>query len=196
MGKLVINSVVWKTSTEICGKVQWSDCFEHEDLDYLKCNVSDQSALFSLMESDQLSSVWISCSVFCQNVTVTNSNNVQKYQCQTKSWWHEWCCFNDCGSPCSLYLSLFFTFSLHQTLRHLRTAEFKPYVVFVKPPSIERLRETRRNAKVISGKDDKNSSKSFSVIHTTHSFDFNMSIYHPLSSWCDLFSLSISHCGF
>ncbi|XP_048027650.1 MAGUK p55 subfamily member 7 isoform X2 [Megalobrama amblycephala] len=48
------------------------------------------------------------------------------------------------------------------TLRHIRTAEFKPYVVFVKPPSIERLRETRRNAKVISGKDDKNSSKSFS----------------------------------
>uniref|UniRef100_A0A8C1Y290 Membrane protein, palmitoylated 7a (MAGUK p55 subfamily member 7) n=1 Tax=Cyprinus carpio TaxID=7962 RepID=A0A8C1Y290_CYPCA len=48
------------------------------------------------------------------------------------------------------------------TLKHLRTAEFKPYVVFVKPPSIERLRETRKNAKVISGKDDKNSSKPFS----------------------------------
>ncbi|XP_065098416.1 MAGUK p55 subfamily member 7 isoform X2 [Paramisgurnus dabryanus] len=48
------------------------------------------------------------------------------------------------------------------TLRHLRTAEFKPYVVFVKPPSIERLRETRRNAKVVSGKDDKSSSKPFS----------------------------------
>ncbi|XP_073683979.1 MAGUK p55 subfamily member 7 [Garra rufa] len=48
------------------------------------------------------------------------------------------------------------------TLKHLRTAEFKPYVVFVKPPSIERLKETRRNAKVISGKDDKNSSKPFS----------------------------------
>ncbi|XP_056627643.1 MAGUK p55 subfamily member 7 isoform X2 [Triplophysa dalaica] len=47
------------------------------------------------------------------------------------------------------------------TLRHLRTAEFKPYVVFVKPPSIERLRETRKNAKVISGKDDKGSSKPF-----------------------------------
>ncbi|KAK7122680.1 hypothetical protein R3I94_019699 [Phoxinus phoxinus] len=47
-------------------------------------------------------------------------------------------------------------------LKHLRTAEFKPYVVFVKPPSIERLRETRRNAKVISGKEDKNSSKPFS----------------------------------
>lgn len=48
------------------------------------------------------------------------------------------------------------------TLKHLRTAEFKPYVVFVKPPSIERLRETRRNAKIISGKEDKNSSKPFS----------------------------------
>lgn len=48
------------------------------------------------------------------------------------------------------------------TLRHLRTAEFKPYVVFVKPPSIECLRETRKNAKVISGKDDKGSSKPFS----------------------------------
>uniref|UniRef100_A0A8C0YAG4 MAGUK p55 subfamily member 7 n=1 Tax=Cyprinus carpio carpio TaxID=630221 RepID=A0A8C0YAG4_CYPCA len=67
------------------------------------------------------------------------------------------------------------------TLKHLRTAEFKPYVVFVKPPSIERLRETRKNAKVISGKDDKNSSKPFSVIHTTHSFDFNLSTCHPLS---------------
>ncbi|XP_051968259.1 MAGUK p55 subfamily member 7-like isoform X2 [Xyrauchen texanus] len=48
------------------------------------------------------------------------------------------------------------------TLKHLRTAEFKPYVVFVKPPSIERLKETRKNAKVISGKEDKNTSKPFS----------------------------------
>ncbi|XP_043085383.1 MAGUK p55 subfamily member 7 [Puntigrus tetrazona] len=48
------------------------------------------------------------------------------------------------------------------TLKHLRTSEFKPYVVFVKPPSIERLRETRKSAKVISGKDDKNSAKPFS----------------------------------
>ncbi|XP_051531047.1 MAGUK p55 subfamily member 7-like isoform X2 [Myxocyprinus asiaticus] len=48
------------------------------------------------------------------------------------------------------------------TLKHLRTAEFKPYVVFVKPPPIERLKETRKNAKVISGKEDKNSSKPFS----------------------------------
>ncbi|KAI4892467.1 hypothetical protein NFI96_012565 [Prochilodus magdalenae] len=47
------------------------------------------------------------------------------------------------------------------TLKHLRTAEFKPYVVFVKPPSIERLRETRKNAKIITGKDDKGSSKTF-----------------------------------
>ncbi len=65
-------------------------------------------------------------------------------------------------------------------LKHLRTAELKPYVVFVKPPSLERLNETRKSAKVISGKDDKNSSKPFSVIYTTHSFDFSLSIYHPL----------------
>lgn len=47
------------------------------------------------------------------------------------------------------------------TLKHLRTAEFKPFVVFVKPPSVERLRETRQNAKIISGKDDKGTAKPF-----------------------------------
>uniref|UniRef100_A0A8C4GEI1 MAGUK p55 scaffold protein 7a n=1 Tax=Dicentrarchus labrax TaxID=13489 RepID=A0A8C4GEI1_DICLA len=47
------------------------------------------------------------------------------------------------------------------TIKHLRTAEFKPFVVFVKPPAIERLRETRQNAKIISGKDDKGSAKPF-----------------------------------
>uniref|UniRef100_A0A3Q3WEM9 Membrane protein, palmitoylated 7b (MAGUK p55 subfamily member 7) n=1 Tax=Mola mola TaxID=94237 RepID=A0A3Q3WEM9_MOLML len=47
------------------------------------------------------------------------------------------------------------------TIKHLRTAEFKPIVVFVKPPSIERLRETRQNAKITSGKDDKGSAKPF-----------------------------------
>uniref|UniRef100_A0A4W5MH22 MAGUK p55 scaffold protein 7a n=1 Tax=Hucho hucho TaxID=62062 RepID=A0A4W5MH22_9TELE len=53
------------------------------------------------------------------------------------------------------------------TIKHLRTAEFKPYVVFVKPPPVERLRESRRNAKVISGKDDKGSAKPFSVSHVS-----------------------------
>ncbi|MBN3296271.1 MPP7 protein, partial [Amia calva] len=33
------------------------------------------------------------------------------------------------------------------TIKHLRTSEFKPYVIFVKPPPIERLRESRKNAK-------------------------------------------------
>ncbi|XP_031439777.1 MAGUK p55 subfamily member 7 isoform X2 [Clupea harengus] len=47
------------------------------------------------------------------------------------------------------------------TVKHLRTAEFKPFVVFVKPPPIDRLRETRKNAKVISGRDDKTSTKAF-----------------------------------
>ncbi|XP_019943423.2 MAGUK p55 subfamily member 7 isoform X7 [Paralichthys olivaceus] len=46
-------------------------------------------------------------------------------------------------------------------IKHLRTAEFKPYVVFVKPPTIEKLRETRKSGRVISGKDDKASAKPF-----------------------------------
>ncbi|KAM7370158.1 hypothetical protein PAMP_011436 [Pampus punctatissimus] len=46
-------------------------------------------------------------------------------------------------------------------LKHLRTAEFKPFIVFVKPPTIEKLRETRKSAKFISGKDDKGSAKPF-----------------------------------
>ncbi|XP_044031914.1 MAGUK p55 subfamily member 7 isoform X2 [Siniperca chuatsi] len=48
-----------------------------------------------------------------------------------------------------------------QTIKHLRTAEFKPFVVFVKPPTIERLRETRQNGRILSGKDDKGSAKPF-----------------------------------
>ncbi|XP_066573962.1 MAGUK p55 subfamily member 7 isoform X2 [Amia ocellicauda] len=47
------------------------------------------------------------------------------------------------------------------TIKHLRTSEFKPYVIFVKPPPIECLRESRKNAKVISSKDDKGSAKAF-----------------------------------
>ncbi|XP_060949808.1 MAGUK p55 subfamily member 7 [Limanda limanda] len=46
-------------------------------------------------------------------------------------------------------------------IKHLRTAEFKPFVVFVKPPTIEKLRETRKNGTVISSKDDKGSAKPF-----------------------------------
>ncbi|XP_078272046.1 MAGUK p55 subfamily member 7 isoform X2 [Rhinoraja longicauda] len=48
-----------------------------------------------------------------------------------------------------------------QTIKHLRTLEFKPYVIFIKPPSFERLRETRKNAKIISSKDDKDPAKPF-----------------------------------
>uniref|UniRef100_A0A8C7WU12 MAGUK p55 scaffold protein 7a n=1 Tax=Oryzias sinensis TaxID=183150 RepID=A0A8C7WU12_9TELE len=46
-------------------------------------------------------------------------------------------------------------------LKVLRIAEFKPYIVFVKPPSIERLKETRKNAKIMSSKDDKRSTGPF-----------------------------------
>ncbi|XP_036044015.1 MAGUK p55 subfamily member 7 isoform X3 [Onychomys torridus] len=47
------------------------------------------------------------------------------------------------------------------TVKHLRTQEFKPYVIFIKPPSIERLRETRKNAKIISSRDDQGTAKPF-----------------------------------
>lgn len=47
------------------------------------------------------------------------------------------------------------------SIKHLRTYEFKPYVIFIKPPSIERLRETRRNANMISSKDERATSKHF-----------------------------------
>ncbi|XP_010218192.1 PREDICTED: MAGUK p55 subfamily member 7 [Tinamus guttatus] len=47
------------------------------------------------------------------------------------------------------------------TVKHLRTYEFKPFVIFIKPPSLERLRETRKNAKIISSKDDRGTAKPF-----------------------------------
>ncbi|XP_058525629.1 MAGUK p55 subfamily member 7 isoform X2 [Ochotona princeps] len=47
------------------------------------------------------------------------------------------------------------------TVKHLRTLEFKPYVIFIKPPSIERLRVTRKNAKIISSRDDQAAAKPF-----------------------------------
>ncbi|XP_008063517.1 MAGUK p55 subfamily member 7 isoform X1 [Carlito syrichta] len=47
------------------------------------------------------------------------------------------------------------------TVKHLRTLEFKPYVIFIKPPSMERLRETRKNAKIISSRDDQGDAKPF-----------------------------------
>ncbi|KAG8443313.1 hypothetical protein GDO86_011924 [Hymenochirus boettgeri] len=47
------------------------------------------------------------------------------------------------------------------SIKHLRTFEFKPFVIFIKPPKIERLRETRRNAKLISGKDERGAAKPF-----------------------------------
>lgn len=56
-----------------------------------------------------------------------------------------------------------FPLSPSQIIKHLRTAEFKPFIVFVKPPSIEKLRETRQNGKVVAGKDDSESAKPFTV---------------------------------
>lgn len=60
-------------------------------------------------------------------------------------------------------LSLSLSHTLSQIIKHLRTAEFKPFIVFVKPPSIEKLKETRQNGKVRAGKDDSDSAKPFTV---------------------------------
>ncbi|KAL2097914.1 hypothetical protein ACEWY4_007121 [Coilia grayii] len=46
-----------------------------------------------------------------------------------------------------------------QTVEKLYTREFKPYVVFVKPPPIERLRLSRRKTKVISSTDERTQTK-------------------------------------
>ncbi|XP_029380567.1 MAGUK p55 subfamily member 7-like [Echeneis naucrates] len=47
-------------------------------------------------------------------------------------------------------------------IKRVYTSEFKPYVVFVKPPHIEELRLTRRRAKFISDDDDANPVRIFS----------------------------------
>ncbi|XP_023277602.1 MAGUK p55 subfamily member 7-like [Seriola lalandi dorsalis] len=47
-------------------------------------------------------------------------------------------------------------------IKHVYTSEFKPYVVFVKPPRIEELRLTRRRAKFISDEEDTNPVRIFS----------------------------------
>ncbi|KAI3375231.1 hypothetical protein L3Q82_021735, partial [Scortum barcoo] len=47
-------------------------------------------------------------------------------------------------------------------IKHVYTSEFKPYVVFVKPPRIEELRLTRRRAKFICNEEDKTSVRIFS----------------------------------
>ncbi|XP_064201624.1 MAGUK p55 subfamily member 7-like [Anguilla rostrata] len=46
-------------------------------------------------------------------------------------------------------------------IQRLRTAEFKPYVVFVKPPPMEELRLSRRNAKVTRRRDGEGSAEPF-----------------------------------
>uniref|UniRef100_A0A8C2XCA0 Membrane palmitoylated protein 7 n=1 Tax=Cyclopterus lumpus TaxID=8103 RepID=A0A8C2XCA0_CYCLU len=47
-------------------------------------------------------------------------------------------------------------------IKHVYTSEFKPYMVFVKPPRIDELRLTRRRAKFICDEEDKTSVRIFS----------------------------------
>ena len=39
---------------------------------------------------------------------------------------------------------------VQQSIQSIRTKRLRPFIVFVRPPSLERLRQTRRNAKVIT----------------------------------------------
>ncbi|XP_051727060.1 MAGUK p55 subfamily member 7 [Ctenopharyngodon idella] len=47
------------------------------------------------------------------------------------------------------------------TIAALYSSEFKPYIVFVKPPSIERLRLSRRKAKVLASQNEQTATKFF-----------------------------------
>lgn len=49
-----------------------------------------------------------------------------------------------------------------QTVKHLRTLEFKPFVIFIKPIN-RAFEETRKNAKIISSRDDQGAAKPFTV---------------------------------
>lgn len=86
------------------------------------------------------------CLVYCKSVTVTH----------VPQWYYLNLSFDD-------KFSCLGSISSVQMIKRLRSAEFKPFVVFVKPPAIERLSETRKNAKFMSGKDDKGSARPFKV---------------------------------
>lgn len=62
--------------------------------------------------------------------------------------------------------SVVFLFPL-QKIKYVYTSEFKPYVVFVKPPRIEELRLTRRRAKFVCDEDSKQV-RMFSVSQHAH----------------------------
>lgn len=47
-----------------------------------------------------------------------------------------------------------------QNVQTLRTPRLKPFVIFIKPPSPERLRETRRDARILSAR---SASRAFTV---------------------------------
>ncbi|XP_036939821.1 MAGUK p55 subfamily member 7-like isoform X2 [Acanthopagrus latus] len=65
-------------------------------------------------------------------------------------------------------------------IKHVYTCEYKPYVVFVKPPGIEELRLTRRRAKFICGEEDKSSVRVFSE----EDFEDMISLADDMESQC------------
>ncbi|XP_077955393.1 MAGUK p55 subfamily member 7 [Gasterosteus aculeatus] len=65
-------------------------------------------------------------------------------------------------------------------IKHVYTSEFKPYVVFVRPPSIEELRITRRRAKFLSDEEDENSARIF----TEEDFEDMINSAETIESQC------------
>lgn len=53
----------------------------------------------------------------------------------------------------------------YQALKMLRTPQLKPYIIYIKPPSLEVLKETRNSAHARSTF-DVNNSRGFTVSHT------------------------------
>ncbi|XP_028284384.1 MAGUK p55 subfamily member 7-like [Parambassis ranga] len=62
-------------------------------------------------------------------------------------------------------------------IKHVYTSEFKPYVVFVKPPRVEELRLTRRRAKFVCDDEDTNPVRVFSEEDFEDMIDLAESMY-------------------
>ena len=58
----------------------------------------------------------------------------------------------------------------YQALKSLRTAQLKPFVIHIKPPSFEKLKESRNNNRARSTFDETNS-RGFTVFHVIQYFN-------------------------
>ena len=89
--------------------------------------------------------------------------------------------------------------SLHfQAVKVLRNPELKPFIIFVKPPSLERLKETRQvGEKPSTSMSEEKESRTFTVSDLLHSLDKSMAqcktAVTPLLMHWSYCSLALSH---